>query len=118
VRGKELHTQCLQYWNPKNSPRFFALTCDMVGEAFTKLKDVGDEFNYIFATARHISAKCREELATIDPEQHAALTNVRCSVRDVVAAYLSFSLTCCRMPSTSTNGGHLTLFRLPIKEFL
>jgi len=73
VRGKELHHQCIQYWNPANSPRFFALTCDMVGEAFSQLKDVGDEFNYIFATARHASAKIREELATVDPEQHAAL---------------------------------------------
>jgi hypothetical protein len=73
VRGKELHTQCLQYWNPKNSPRFFALTCDMVGAAFTNLKDVGDEFNYIFATARHISAKIREELKSVDNEQWAAL---------------------------------------------
>ena len=63
VRGKELREQCLQYWNPKNSPRFFALTCDLVGDAFTKLKDVGEEFNYIFATARHISAKIREQLA-------------------------------------------------------
>jgi hypothetical protein len=73
VRGKQLGETCLQYWNPKNSPRFFALTCDMVGEAFTKLKDVGDEFNYIFATARHISAKIREELKTVDYEQWAAL---------------------------------------------
>jgi hypothetical protein len=73
VRGKELNNQCLQYWNPKNSPRFFALTCDMVGEAFTKLKDVGDEFNYIFATARHISAKIKEELKGVDYDQWAAL---------------------------------------------
>ncbi len=73
VRGKELREQCLQYWNPKNSPRFFALTCDMVGEAFTRLKDVGDEFNYVFATARHISAKIKEELKAVDYEQWAAL---------------------------------------------
>src|SRR6476660_6298041 len=73
VRGKQLGETCLQYWNPKNSPRFFALTCDMVGDAFRQLKDVGDEFNYIFATARHISAKIREELKEVDPEQWAAL---------------------------------------------
>jgi AAA domain len=73
VRGKQLTETCLQFWNPKNSPRFFALTCDMVGDAFTKLKDVGEEFNYIFATARHISAKIREELRAIDYEQWAAL---------------------------------------------
>ncbi|HEY6766532.1 MAG TPA: AAA family ATPase [Candidatus Sulfotelmatobacter sp.] len=73
VRGKELREQCLQYWNPKNSPRFFALTCEMVGEAFTTLKDIGEEFNYIFATARHISAKIREELRAVDYEQWAAL---------------------------------------------
>ncbi len=77
VRGKQLGETCLQYWNPKNSPRFFALTCDMVGDAFTNLKDVGDEFNYIFATARHISAKIREELKSVDPEQWAHLPQER-----------------------------------------
>lgn len=83
VRGKQLTETCLQYWNPKNSPRFFALTCDVVGEAFTRLKDIGEEFNYIFATARHISAKIREELKTIDPEQWAALPTER-QVTEVV----------------------------------
>jgi hypothetical protein len=73
VRGKQLTETCIQYWNPKNSPRFFALTCDMVGDAFKELKDIGEDFNYIFATARHISAKIRSELKTIDPEQWAAL---------------------------------------------
>lgn len=73
VRGKQLTETCLQYWNPKNSPRFFALTCVAVGEAFKVLKDVGDEFNYIFATARHISAKIREELKEVDYEQWASL---------------------------------------------
>jgi hypothetical protein len=77
VRGKQLTETCLQYWNPKNSPRFFALTCDMVGEAFKAIKDVGDEFNYIFATARHISAKIREELKEVDYEQWAALPQER-----------------------------------------
>ncbi|MGA9798582.1 MAG: AAA family ATPase [Terriglobales bacterium] len=77
VRGKQLGETCLQYWNPKNSPRFFALTCNMVGEAFNQLKDVGDEFNYIFATARHISAKIREELKEVDPEQYAKLPTER-----------------------------------------
>lgn len=73
ARGKELRTQCLQYWNPKNSPRFFALTCDMVGDAFTTLKDVGDEFNYIFSLARWISAKIKQELRQVDYEQWAKL---------------------------------------------
>lgn len=73
VRGRELHTQCLQFWNSKNSPRFFALTCDMVGEAFTTLKDIGDGFNFVFSQAAHFSAKIKEELRTIDPEQWAAL---------------------------------------------
>lgn len=73
VRGKELGETCLQYWNAKNSPRFFALTCDMVGEAFNQIKDIGDEFNYIFSTARHISAKIREELKKVDYEQWADL---------------------------------------------
>lgn len=77
VRGKQLGETCLQYWNPKNSPRFFALTCDMVGDAFINLKDVGDEFNYIFATAKHISAKIREELKSIDKEQWEHLPKER-----------------------------------------
>ena len=45
----------------------------MVGDAFTKLKDIGEDFNYVFATARHISAKIREELKAVDHEQWAAL---------------------------------------------
>jgi AAA domain len=73
VRGKQLTETCIQYWNPKNSPRFFALTCDMVGEAFAKLKDIGSDFDYVFATAAHISAKIREELKEIDYEQWKAL---------------------------------------------
>src|SRR5580700_12351163 len=32
VRGKQLIETCLQYWNPKTCPRFFALTCKMVGD--------------------------------------------------------------------------------------
>ena len=73
VRGKQLSETCLQFWNSKNSPRFFALTCDMVGDVFTKLKDIGEDFNYVFATSRHISAKIREELKAVDHEQWAAL---------------------------------------------
>lgn len=73
VRGKQLSETAIQYWNPKNSPRFFALTCSMVGDAFKTLKDVGEDFNYVFATARHVSAKIREELKEVDPEQWAAL---------------------------------------------
>jgi putative DNA primase/helicase len=86
VRGKQLTETCLQYWNPKNSPRFFALTCDMVGDAFKTLKDIGEEFNYIFATARHISAKIREELRTIDYEQWAALPAERVVTQEAVTA--------------------------------
>jgi hypothetical protein len=73
VRGHQLTETCVQYWNPAKAPRFFTVTADVVGEAFSTIKDVGDDFNYIFATAAHISAKCREELATIDPEQYAKL---------------------------------------------
>ncbi|MHB8218168.1 MAG: AAA family ATPase [Candidatus Sulfotelmatobacter sp.] len=83
VRGKQLGEQCLQFWNSKNSPRFFALTCDLVGDAFTNLKDVGEDFNYIFATARHISAKIREELKTVDLEQWASLPAEREPVETV-----------------------------------
>ena len=73
VRGKQLGHSCIQYWNPKNSPRFFTVTADVVGEAFSTIKDVGDDFNFVYAQAAHISAKCREELATVDPEQYAKL---------------------------------------------
>src|SRR5580704_5480154 len=73
VRAKQLNETCMQFWNAKYSPRFIALTCDLVGDEFTKLKDVGFEANYPFSTARHISAKIREELKTVDPEQWAAL---------------------------------------------
>jgi len=83
VRGKQLTETCVQYWNPKNSPRFLALTCDMVGDAFKKLVDVGEDFNYIFATARHISAKIREELRTIDYEQWASLPDERAQPDEV-----------------------------------
>ena len=69
VRGKELTTTCLQYWHPGKTSRFIALTCDMVGDAFKTLRDIGHEFNYCYSTARHISAKIREELKEIDPEQ-------------------------------------------------
>jgi hypothetical protein len=84
VRGKLLTETCLQYWNPKNSPRFFTITCDMVGEAFKELKDVGDDFNYIFSTAKHISAKIREELKAVDHEQWLALPKER-EVQEVVS---------------------------------
>jgi hypothetical protein len=77
VRGKDLKETCLQFWHSKKSPRFFALTCNMVGEAFTALKDIGDDFNYIFATAKHISAKIREELKAVDHEQWLALPKER-----------------------------------------
>jgi P4 family phage/plasmid primase-like protien len=73
VRGKQLGETCLQYWHPAKAPRFFAITCDMVGEAFTGLKDIGDDFNFVFAQARHISAKIREELEKVDREQWLAL---------------------------------------------
>jgi AAA domain len=73
VRGTQLGLQCIQYWHPKKAPRFFALTGQLVGSAFNTLKEVDGEFNYIFSTARHISAKIKEELKTIDPEQWAAM---------------------------------------------
>jgi hypothetical protein len=73
VRGKQLTETCLQYWNPANSPRFFALTGNMVGDAFTKLKDIGTEFNFIFSQAKWFSAKIREELRDVDPKQWAVL---------------------------------------------
>jgi hypothetical protein len=73
VRGHQLTEQCLQFWHPAHTPRFIAITCDMVGDAFTALRDVGDDFNLVFATARHTSAKIREELQTIDPDQWVAM---------------------------------------------
>jgi putative DNA primase/helicase len=69
IRGKELSETCLQFWHPAKAPRFFAITCDMVGEAFTKLKDWNGQGNYVFSDAKRISAKIREELKEIDAEQ-------------------------------------------------
>jgi hypothetical protein len=69
VRGKQLTETCLQFWHKDKCPRFFAMTCDMVGEAFIGLRDVGGDFNFVFAQARHISAKIREELEKVDNEQ-------------------------------------------------
>jgi RecA-family ATPase len=83
VRGKQLNETCIQLWNSKSAPRFFALTGNGVGEAFADLKDVGDDFNYVFATAKHISAKIREELKTVDPDQWAALPAEREPVEPV-----------------------------------
>jgi hypothetical protein len=73
VRGHQLTETCVQYWNPAKAPRFFTVTGAVVGEAFNTIRDVGEDFNYIFATAAHISARCREELETIDPEQWTKL---------------------------------------------
>ena len=73
VRGHQLTETCVQYWNPAKAPRFFTVTGAVVGEAFNTIRDVGEDFNYIFATAAHISARCREELETIDPKQWTKL---------------------------------------------
>lgn len=73
VRGHQLGETCVQYWNPAKAPRFFTVTGDVVGEAFSTIRDIGEDFNVVFAIAAHISAKCREELATVDPEQFAKL---------------------------------------------
>ena len=72
VRGHALDLGCVQYWNPDKAPRFFALTGDML-EPYTTLRNVGKDFNYIFATAGATNAKLREELKEIDPEQWAVL---------------------------------------------
>jgi hypothetical protein len=73
VRGHQLTETFVQYWNPAKAPRFFTVTGDVVGDAFSTIRDVGDDFNLVFATAAHISAKCREELKTIDPDQWSKL---------------------------------------------
>jgi hypothetical protein len=73
VRGHQLTETCVQYWNPAKAPRFFTITGDLVGEAFSTIRDLGEDFNLVFATAAHISAKCREELKVVDPEQWAKL---------------------------------------------
>ena len=49
----------------------------MVGPAFTTLRDIGDDFNLVFATAAHTSAKIREELKGVDYEQWAKLPEER-----------------------------------------
>jgi putative DNA primase/helicase len=73
VRGHQLSEQCLQYWNPAKCPRFFTVTGDVVGAAFSKIQDIGTDGNLVFATAAHTSAKMREELQAVDPEQWAKL---------------------------------------------
>ena len=49
------------------------MTGELVGQAFSQIRDLGDDFNLVFATAAHTSAKMREELQAIDPEQFAKL---------------------------------------------
>lgn len=73
VRGLQLTTTHLQFWNPKKAPRFFTVTGDLVGSAFSTIKDISSDGDYVFSTANHISAKCREELEKVDYEQWAAL---------------------------------------------
>ena len=45
----------------------------MIGPAFTTLRDIGDDFNVVFATAAHTSAKIQEELKKLDYDQWAKL---------------------------------------------
>jgi len=73
IRTRQLSETCLQMWAPKHAPRFFALTGELVGPAFNILKDVGDDAQYVCSTAAHISAKIREELQAIDPDQWSRL---------------------------------------------
>jgi len=68
VRGKSLDEPHLQYWNPKHSPRFFTVTAECVGKAFSQVRDIGRDGDFVFSMAAHISAKCNEELRSIDPE--------------------------------------------------
>jgi hypothetical protein len=82
IRGKQLTETCLQFWHSKKAPRFFALTCDLVGEGFSKLRDWNGQGNYVYADAVRISAKIREELETVDPEQWKSLPSERVKPAD------------------------------------
>ena len=83
---KPLTETCLQAWPSQRSARFFALTCRMVGTApdFNKLGDWNGQTNYVYSDAKRISAKIREELKEIDPEQFATLPVER-EVQEVVS---------------------------------
>jgi putative DNA primase/helicase len=82
---KPLTETCLQAWPSQRSARFFALTCRMVGTApdFNKLGDWNGQTNYVYSDAKRISAKIREELKAVDPEQWAALPKEREPVESV-----------------------------------
>ncbi len=86
VRGKQLIETCLQFWNAKNSPRFFALTCKTV-ENWNTLRDIGDAFNRVYADATRTSLRIREELQEIDPEQWAALPAERNDLQEMAEAH-------------------------------
>ena len=80
VRGHELKETFLQYWNPAKAPRFFTVTALPVGEAFSTIRDIVEDFNLVFATAAHISAKCREELKAVSaPPGRDGFGDYRCS---------------------------------------
>jgi hypothetical protein len=113
VRGKQLIETCVQYWNPKNSPRFFALTCKMVGDYGT-LRNVGADFNYIFAQARHISAKCREELQAVDPEQWAKLPEERPDLQEAEQAHEKSKHKTRKVHKTFAIKDFLSFYKLPI----
>jgi putative DNA primase/helicase len=72
TRYKKLGADHCQYWHPKHSPRFFALTADLV-PGYNTLRDGRDAFLFVGGTLPHTNARLREELQEIDPEQCAKL---------------------------------------------
>ena len=70
VRAKELlDNGHLDYWNPAHTPRFLALTGNIV-EGYNKpIRDVGTDFNFIAQKARTLSTRIREELEKVDKAQ-------------------------------------------------
>jgi hypothetical protein len=72
-RYRSLSETCVQAWDRPQETRFFALTGNVL-EGFNKpLRDATKEREYLGATARHVSLKCREELELVDRSQWICL---------------------------------------------
>ena len=72
TRYKKLGADHVQYWHPRHSPRFFALTGDLV-PGYNSLNDGRKAFLMVGGTLAHTNARLREELQDLDPEQCAKL---------------------------------------------
>jgi putative DNA primase/helicase len=76
TRYKKLGADHAQYWHPKHSPRFFALTGDLV-PGYNTLNEGRKAFLMVGGTLAHTNARLREELQDLDPEQCAKLPSLQ-----------------------------------------